>query len=707
MSSSERHAPKAIRRTIVQFVRRGPGPIVGALAIVGFAMGFLGYGQLDPSATLLDRLYASLQLFVLAGPTGVGVGSLPPLLNLGRFVAAAGLAGTVLTFFHRLGTERVDVRRATHARGHVVVIGSSEEARRIALARVNAALTNVKVFLLGDIDDVDSSVIRGEGVRVVHDVGEETLSRIVDGASEVIVAENDDGAADATVRHIQSLLASAQTDGRVKLRVLVRQTDLARTLREEFANSLNARVSTTSLSVVEAASQQLSGEQWLPPWAPDRELHLVVVGAGEMAKETAVSVIERRLGRTHSAAVGLWPIGEATWCESVKSRIGTQQVEVAITPWSGSAVSLARAVADTCTDSHRDHQVYVIGIDSGLSVSVARQLGLLVRNARVVVVHESHGPWREGSIDPTQSLRSTSMAELVSSPDLWDIDEQLGREILLVVRTLADLPGASGRIGALAVLGAMPDADQVEWSVAVSLSIRTAISAAGLRIEPTERASEPPVLMTDVLLAMQASLSRLFSSADARPATVDFPLLLSVLQDLPEMLRRCGYVLVSSSDIASEGGLTLTGIDRLAARAHQSYCDLVLKLQPGAIVREWSDLDPDEVESNRAQVRDLPIKLLRLGYRVVPASTPGSSLPELSSDDIEDLAWFEHLRWMHSRVINGWRHGERRDNSRRLHPLIVAYENLPEYQWEFDRGPVRLLPELLKLAGLAVVPLRR
>jgi len=53
------------------------------------------------------------------------------------------------------------------------------------------------------------------------------------------------------------------------------------------------------------------------------------------------------------------------------------------------------------------------------------------------------------------------------------------------------------------------------------------------------------------------------------------------------------------------------------------------------------------------------------------------------------LAEAEHRRWMAEKILAGWRFGEKRDNSRKLHPSINIYSQLTEAEKQKDRDTVQ------------------
>lgn len=53
---------------------------------------------------------------------------------------------------------------------------------------------------------------------------------------------------------------------------------------------------------------------------------------------------------------------------------------------------------------------------------------------------------------------------------------------------------------------------------------------------------------------------------------------------------------------------------------------------------------------------------------------------------MEEMARHVHEEWMRRRLSEGWRLGAVRDDSRREHPCLVPYDELPESEKEYDRA---------------------
>ena len=69
----------------------------------------------------------------------------------------------------------------------------------------------------------------------------------------------------------------------------------------------------------------------------------------------------------------------------------------------------------------------------------------------------------------------------------------------------------------------------------------------------------------------------------------------------------------------------------------------------------------------------------------------------------DQMAELEHDLWCDERISLGWRYGAKRDNARRIQPLLVPYEKLPEEQKSKDRRQVLGYVEHARKAGYRIV----
>jgi hypothetical protein len=134
------------------------------------------------------------------------------------------------------------------------------------------------------------------------------------------------------------------------------------------------------------------------------------------------------------------------------------------------------------------------------------------------------------------------------------------------------------------------------------------------------------------------------------------------------------------------------------------------ELQRGATLGEglivpWERLEEQWKDANRAFADGIGAKLEAAGCVLVPAPLidPSAPLFEFTGDELEELAELEHERWVADKQRAGWRYGPVRDDARKIHNLLVPWEQLPEVERDKDRQPVRELPMMLAHAGFEIL----
>lgn len=129
--------------------------------------------------------------------------------------------------------------------------------------------------------------------------------------------------------------------------------------------------------------------------------------------------------------------------------------------------------------------------------------------------------------------------------------------------------------------------------------------------------------------------------------------------------------------------------------------------QSGEPAPAWDELDESRKESNRAQARDIPVKLQSIGCEIAMIDDPQrTTFPGFTAEDIERLARDEHKRWIRERIEDGWQQAtdqETKDVATKKTKYLLPFDELSEDVQDFDRNAVRSIPAVLNSTGQCVV----
>ena len=92
-------------------------------------------------------------------------------------------------------------------------------------------------------------------------------------------------------------------------------------------------------------------------------------------------------------------------------------------------------------------------------------------------------------------------------------------------------------------------------------------------------------------------------------------------------------------------------------------------------------------------------------YTPQPIDISDVKLPEELEPLVEKMAKNVHEVWAETRLEQGWKYGEQRNDELKTHPCLVPYEELPEEEKEYDRNTsIGTLKLVLKLGFNIVNP---
>jgi hypothetical protein len=150
-----------------------------------------------------------------------------------------------------------------------------------------------------------------------------------------------------------------------------------------------------------------------------------------------------------------------------------------------------------------------------------------------------------------------------------------------------------------------------------------------------------------------------------------------------------------------------TGLDHLARAAHEAYLATLSRNDRSPAAVPWARLPERFKQSNRALADHMPVLLRIGGYRLVAGSGAAVTFEDQT---VEALARAVHWRWCIEQSASGWKYAPRRDDVRKLHPLLRDWSEIPEDSRSWNRDQVCRIPAIAQKAGYSlcremVVPL--
>jgi hypothetical protein len=152
-------------------------------------------------------------------------------------------------------------------------------------------------------------------------------------------------------------------------------------------------------------------------------------------------------------------------------------------------------------------------------------------------------------------------------------------------------------------------------------------------------------------------------------------------------------------------GLPAGQREQVARAIHEQYRQdkKAYALEQDPAMQDWDALSENLKDANRQQADDVAAKLAAIGKKAVPVSGRAVQRIELTDQEVDLLAEMEHARWVVERLLDGWTSGPR-DHAKKQSPYLVAWEELDEGVKDWDRNPMRKIPEFLAGIGLEIQP---
>ena len=151
------------------------------------------------------------------------------------------------------------------------------------------------------------------------------------------------------------------------------------------------------------------------------------------------------------------------------------------------------------------------------------------------------------------------------------------------------------------------------------------------------------------------------------------------------------------------------GVEVIARARHEQYVRRALErgetVDANDSLVPWDNLQPSLQASNRRFAQSVGDVVAQLHATIRPLAGPVADGDLVLADEsLETLARFEHERWMRDLERDGWSVTQgNKDPLKKLHPLLVPWEDLSDHEKAKDRDAIRALPQMLSLVGYELV----
>lgn len=662
--------------------------VVAVVFLAVFVLGVFGWRFSDASLSWLDAVYSSLGLFLfnynfVPGPHW--------MLEVARFGALAVSTWAVGSVAVRVVREVGALTRASHARDHVVIVGSGREMLQLAAGFRNQ---QKKVVIAKTAAGHDESLAPEKGVTCVSLKSDAELVRVLRKAALIVVVERDDLSAGVTTQRVRRALEGAPT----RIITLFNDPDLTAQWAQSSGSTVVCRSTLAATSLLATLAPHPAAATAPPP---------IIVGDGPIAAELARLI-----------AVGWHDPGERWIIDCIGyDRAWVDDAEVggaqrATFRWHPTRLRaglvpmvvqglVARWPPPQKPDRHKvvGPRVYVVLSDVAAALPVASAVAKGSPKAEVLAVVPDKEAWDSHELPPNLILVSELAA--TTDPKLLTADPEalIAQELVAETRRW---PGDE-----TTALGD-PDVDPAGFerrAAAVAAKARSLLAAVGVELTGGIVANTSAVLLDpEELLTVASGLAAVLPDGSDHGRVGDDgeswryrTRLIELAAALPAIVARTGLTPVRSAD---DVGLGDDAIDTLAKWTHEGYGALAVRnANPTGSEnagRTWDQLCEVDRMSNVAQILDIPVKLATLG--LTWETSPEPTILELGKDQVERLAEAEHRRFIHFHRSNG-------RTGTNGHDWDKPWDQLePDTVKDYDREAVRTIPERLARLGWQLRP---
>ena len=120
----------------------------------------------------------------------------------------------------------------------------------------------------------------------------------------------------------------------------------------------------------------------------------------------------------------------------------------------------------------------------------------------------------------------------------------------------------------------------------------------------------------------------------------------------------------------------------------------------------WDQLTEHYKGSNLRQADDIPHKLNAVGCDFAPIKDRKPKRITFNKNELLIMARLEHESWVKEKFLQGWSYGKEKDEKKKTHPYLVAWEKLSKKEKQKDINAVEAIPQLLATKGFEIYRLK-
>lgn len=680
------------------------------LALVSVVLGYIGlarYVNALPdsstyaSATPLDVLYYSLQLFVLAAEPLDSTGTYPVTLEVARLLAPFTTILALVEGLIAMLRDRVVAFRTASLSGHTIVTGATSEARILAarLADTGAAVVWISP------DPTEKPATRS--VRFVpgspNSLG--VLKAAGAGQASVVYAcAASDSDNFATAVHIRGLnqnsvqvLAEVRNEGLVSAFRVRRMPKASLGYRLDFF-----------------AMESIAAQELLRRFPPKSD-RITIVGFDWFGKSVLRHILRRTPGYRLTPAITV-VTSDPDEVDRFVAQLGGPPDGVVVDP--KVTPSAEPGLVYLCLDS--DDEVLRLGLGPEY-VNANRVVLCLQQENAVAEVFEAQ------LFDRSQDrIEIFPALERACNPDLIGLD---------IIETMAHALHENY------VASHAPEGDPmaVHWdelsdegkklNYSQAEHIGVILNNEGMEVVQLEAAEHPFQFLDDEVdhLAEKEHERWMAQKTDQQvswgkektestnPNMVPWHVLKEDVQEsnrrmisfIPTLLADHGLGIRRFSDLETDGRstphpgpsmLTDQQLLQIARMLHDRYLALY-GLEGGPSAVAWEELPEETRDSNLSHAAHIETKLRAIGAEVVEGEAADQQF-EFSKAELEELAVMEHERWMTNRSAHGYVRADPRTEL--THPDLVPWDDLSNDARQKDIDFVLFIPAVLRSCGLGI-----